>query len=212
MEMIEDLGYEYPNKNSKQKAKYGVYMCPVCNKSYRTQQRYVINGRSTMCNDCGRAKSKNKTHGLESHELYGRWQAMKQRCINPNNRDYPNYGAKGVTVCAEWLNDFESYYNWCISNGYSSELFLDKDIKSAELGISPAVYSPATCTFVTMKRNSQEVSGVKVIQKDMEGNFIAEFNSYQDAARAVYKNIRKQISKCCNSELNSIGGFKWEKK
>ena len=55
-------------------------------------------------------------------------------------------------------------------------------------------------------------SVIKVIQKDMEGNFIAEFNSYQDAARAVYKNIRKQISKCCNSELDSIGGFKWEKK
>ena len=89
---------------------------------------------------------------------------------------------------------------------------MDKDIKSAELGISPAVYSPTTCMFVTMRRNSQEASGVKVIQKDMEGNFIAEFNSYQDAARAVYKNIRKQISKCCNSELDSIGGFKWEKK
>lgn len=32
-----------------------------------------------------------------------RWRAMKARCFNPNNRKYPRYGARGITVCERWL-------------------------------------------------------------------------------------------------------------
>ena len=39
---------------------------------------------------------KNK-HGLaKKTKLYGRWVMMKQRCYNPNNKDYYNYGARGI--------------------------------------------------------------------------------------------------------------------
>lgn len=34
---------------------------------------------------------------------------MKQRCSNPNCRDYPNYGEKGVSVCTRWHNSFEDF-------------------------------------------------------------------------------------------------------
>lgn len=40
-------------------------------------------------------------HGIRSN-IYRRWQHMVQRCINPNDRDYPRYGAKGVQVCERW--------------------------------------------------------------------------------------------------------------
>ena len=212
MKLLQDLGMEYPNSNSKQKQRYGIYECPVCTNAFRTQQRYVNEGRSKKCKDCNRKQSKNTKHGLESHELYGRWQSMKQRCYNPKNKDYAKYGAKGVTVCSEWINDFKAYYDWCISNGYSQELFLDKDIKSNELNIHPAVYSPDTCQFVTMKRNSQEAAGVKVIQKDLNGNILAEFHSYTDAARSLEKSIRKQIKKCCDGDIKTAEGYIWEKK
>jgi hypothetical protein len=35
---------------------------------------------------------------------------MRQRCNNPNCRDYRWYGGKGVTVCEEW-NDFINFYS-----------------------------------------------------------------------------------------------------
>lgn len=40
--------------------------------------------------------------------IYRRWQHMVQRCINPNDRDYPRYGAKGVKVCDRW-RDFTNF-------------------------------------------------------------------------------------------------------
>lgn len=40
-------------------------------------------------------------HGKRSN-IYRRWQHMIQRCHNPNDRDYPRYGAKGTVVCDRW--------------------------------------------------------------------------------------------------------------
>lgn len=37
------------------------------------------------------------------------WKAMKQRCVNPKNPNWPNYGGRGITVCAAWMNSFETF-------------------------------------------------------------------------------------------------------
>lgn len=42
------------------------------------------------------------------HPLWCTWHSMKQRCNNPNNKDYENYGARGITVCDDWQT-FESF-------------------------------------------------------------------------------------------------------
>ncbi len=41
-------------------------------------------------------------HGLSYHPLYKVWSGMRQRCDNPKNPQYQNYGARGIAVCAEW--------------------------------------------------------------------------------------------------------------
>ena len=35
---------------------------------------------------------------------YKRWSKMLSRCYNPNDINYPRYGAKGITVSQEFLN------------------------------------------------------------------------------------------------------------
>lgn len=37
------------------------------------------------------------------------WIRMQQRCYNPDNKDYPNYGGRGITVCAAWRADFYNF-------------------------------------------------------------------------------------------------------
>ena len=43
------------------------------------------------------------------HELYHTWQSMKQRCLNPNTEWYHRYGGRGITVCDEWINSFDTF-------------------------------------------------------------------------------------------------------
>jgi hypothetical protein len=40
---------------------------------------------------------------------YHVWQHMKQRCTNPDNKHYPSYGGRGITICQEWLTSFTSF-------------------------------------------------------------------------------------------------------
>ncbi len=47
-------------------------------------------------------------HGMTGSPTHDSWAAMKQRCLNPNNPAYPNYGGRGITVCERWL-DFTNF-------------------------------------------------------------------------------------------------------
>lgn len=54
-------------------------------------------GNSTSCG-CTRRR-----HGMTGSRTWKSWDAMKQRCLNPNSPDYPRYGAMGIKVCDRWL-------------------------------------------------------------------------------------------------------------
>lgn len=41
--------------------------------------------------------------------LYWTWAAMIQRCENPNNKYFYNYGARGITVCKDWRASFDRF-------------------------------------------------------------------------------------------------------
>lgn len=78
---------------------------------------------------------------------------MRGRCYNPKNTSYLYYGAKGVTVCKEWLDSFEAFYEWAITNGWKKGLCLDKD-KLAPNGVGMC-YCPEYCTFITQAENNR---------------------------------------------------------
>lgn len=88
------------------------------------------------------------THGLSNHRLNKIWRCMRQRCNNPNDQAYKWYGAKGVTVCAEWESSFLSFYNWAIANGYQDGLTLDR-VKSDKS------YEPSNCRWLTREENTR---------------------------------------------------------
>ncbi len=47
-------------------------------------------------------------NGVKSPE-YRAWSAMKARCSNPNDREFKNYGARGIAVCEQWRTSFETF-------------------------------------------------------------------------------------------------------
>jgi hypothetical protein len=53
-----------------------------------------------------------KLHGHTTHTgsspTYKSWHMMKQRCCNPNNAQYHDYGGRGITMCSRWMS-FENF-------------------------------------------------------------------------------------------------------
>lgn len=47
-------------------------------------------------------------HGAHGSRTYRTWKAIRRRCNNPNTADYPNYGGRGISVCARW-DDYAAF-------------------------------------------------------------------------------------------------------
>lgn len=79
--------------------------------------------------------------------IYRIWCNMKSRCYNGNTSNYKNYGGRGITVCDEWRNDFLSFSEWAMKNGYKDDLSLDRIDNSGN-------YEPSNCQWATRKQQN----------------------------------------------------------
>ena len=126
--LIEDLGMMYATKDSKYKHRFGLYICGFCGNEFKT---VIANVKRKHTNSCGcynkiKVSESTKKHGLFRTRLYNIWNNMKMRVNNPQHTHYQSYGGRGITICDEWKNDFMSFHDWAMSNGYSDELSIDR--------------------------------------------------------------------------------------
>lgn len=71
----------------------------------------MVSGHSLSCGCLSKevnAKN-NRTHGMTKTPEYKSYQCIKDRCHNPNNEHYPEYGGRGIFLADCWLEDFESF-------------------------------------------------------------------------------------------------------
>ena len=106
---------KYPTDTSKQKATYGLFQCQYCGKEFECQTSHIKNGSTKSCGcyiNIERLREAQTTHGMSQNKFYLTWYGMLQRCTNTMRQDYKDYGARGITVCEEWL-DVANFVAWC---------------------------------------------------------------------------------------------------
>lgn len=97
--------------------------------------------KSCGCYRSERGKNMLTLHGLGNCRLNTIWHGMRTRCTNPKDYHFKRYGAKGIKVCDEWMNNFEAFYEWSVSHGYRDDLSIDR--------INPyGDYEPNNCRWV----------------------------------------------------------------
>lgn len=62
------------------------------------------NTKSCGCFKLDEARQRLRTHGCLPKDVFKIWMHMKDRCLNPNNSDWSNYGGRGVTICPSWMS------------------------------------------------------------------------------------------------------------
>lgn len=105
--------------------------------------------RSGKVFSCGCQKIEHTTkHGGYKERLYSIWSAMRDRCNNSSNKNYKNYGGRGISVCKEW-SDYSFFREWALKNGYSDtanygECSLDRIDVNGD-------YKPDNCRIISLR-------------------------------------------------------------
>ncbi len=144
------------------KKRYGLYKC-FCGNDFECLKTMINTNRKTHCGCLSRENrvKGRTTHGLHSSRLYRIRQSMLQRCTNEKAPNYSSYGGRGITVCEEWKNDFMSFYNWAIQNGYKDVLTIDRINNDGN-------YEPLNCRWTTKAVQSRNT---KIIQSNNTSGF-----------------------------------------
>ena len=158
-------GYlEVIKQDTSSKFKNTKWICKCqCGKIKSIQGISLKNGKtkSCGCQSHKNLKGINKTHGMTRTHIYQEWLSMRKRC-RPNSNDAKTYYNRGIRVCQEWDNNFLSFYEWAINNGYDDSLSLDRIDNDAG-------YFPSNCRWIDIRKQQGNKSNtVKVLYNGQE--------------------------------------------
>ena len=122
-------------------------------------------------------------HKMSNTRIYRVWDGMVGRCHRPSHGSYHSYGAKGISVCEEWRNSFEVFYEWAIANGY------DENAPFAQCTLDRidgnGNYCHENCRWVSMKEQSNNLSTNHRIEYKGENHTISEWSEILGISKNV---------------------------
>lgn len=107
-------------------------------------------GHTSSCGCVARetVATRSKTHGESNTRLYYVWGGVLRRCENPKTPEYKYYGARGISVCAEW-HEYSVFRDWMFANGYDPAA--PRGVCTIDRIDPDGDYAPANCRVVDMK-------------------------------------------------------------
>ena len=123
------------------------------------------------------------THGATGSRTYRIWVQMKNRCLNRANKDFKDYGGRGIKVCDRWRDSFESFLADMgeVPDRLTIDRYPDKD----------GDYAPGNCRWTTMKEQNRNRRSQVMVTHEGRTQCISawaeEFGVYEPRFRRFMK-------------------------
>ena len=157
----------YHVKPSGQRLKKWLCLCD-CGNRHIVVGNKLKEGKTKSCG-CLRnevlASGLNKSHGMTNTPTYETWSGMIKRCYNKESNNYTNYGARGISVCEDWLK-FDNFYR---------DMGERPDNASIERIDNNGNYEPRNCRWATMKEQSRNTRSNHIIEFKGERKCVSEW-------------------------------------
>lgn len=128
-----------------------------CGKEFETRAAPLFSGRTKSCG-CFHKDATTK-HGMSDTREQHSYRCMMKRCYSPGNKDFYNYGARGITVCERWRGNFINFL---------SDMGLRPEGKTLDRIDSNKGYSPENCKWSTSSEQARNTRKVRWISLDGE--------------------------------------------
>ena len=158
-----------PTGGTKNGSKIWLCQCD-CGNTKTTTVRMLNSGKTSSCGcyKIEKARANLTTHNKRNTRLYTIWNHMKDRCYNPNSKIYRFYGGRNIIICDEWKNDFETFYNWAINNGYDDSLTIDRINSFGN-------YEPSNCRWITIQDQQRNRTNNRFITYNNETKTLSQW-------------------------------------
>lgn len=125
--------------------------------SYQATKRYLlIHSIKHLTESRAGTNNGHYKHGGKGTRLYNIWCGMKNRCYNKKDTHYPRWGGRGITICPEWLLDFDNFQKWAMDNGYTEDLSIDRIDNNGD-------YCPDNCRWIPMSEQNNNQRSNRLI-------------------------------------------------
>ena len=158
---IYDVLYECEKRSDDGHKLYHI-KCVKC--GWETDMLKAQIDRATQCNHIGLGgvyTSITADFNWNNQRLKSIFKHMKQRCYSDKYREYRWYGARGIKICDEWLNNPQTFETWALSNGYNDTLTIDRKNEDQD-------YCPENCRWISHENNSKYKSTTSLIEVNGE--------------------------------------------
>jgi len=169
-----------------------LWLCQcICGKEIIVQSSNLKNGHTKSCG-CLQKEIVTK-HGYNKKgaktRIYSIWEHIIQRCTNPNNSEYKNYGGRGITICNRWSNKKTWFINFLNDMGFptSDKHQIDR-IDNNKLINS---YSPKNCRWTTRKINNRNKRDNHLITYNNKTQCLSAWAEEYDICPCVVKSRLK---------------------
>ena len=146
-------------------------------------------------------------HGMSKTRLYRIWSGMKERCFNPNNRNYKHYGGRGISVCDEWRFDFMAFYKWSVATGYDETA--PRGQFTIERNDYDGHYCPENCSWSTLKDQLNNKRTNRMITIDGETKTLSQWcdELHLDYRKELYCQLKETILQKKREKRRALGAL-----